>query len=146
MLGRCLEKKLASQFLRDAGCFVPTDSVCDVVGQVFRDTSGCPHSARSHIAYVDAFRVSYVHGVQLCTQRVGDGLEKQAMGRPRDRQKFRFPGARFECQTENLTHALDFARYDDLSWSVDVGDKHWTLFAVDARDELGGLRFVQADN
>src|SRR5260370_10243747 len=63
-----------------------------------------------------------------------------------DRQKFRFPGARFECQTENLTHALDFARDDDLSWSVDVGDKHWTLFAVDARDELGCLRLVQADD
>ena len=29
----------------------------DVVGQVFRDTSGCPHSARSHIADVNAFRI-----------------------------------------------------------------------------------------
>ena len=66
MPGRRLEKKLGSQFLGDAGCFVPADSVRDVVGQVFRDTSGCPHSARSHIADVNAFRISYVHGLQLC--------------------------------------------------------------------------------
>ena len=57
MLGRRLEKKLASQFQGDAGCFVPADSVRDVVGQVFRDTSGCPHSARSRIADVNAFRI-----------------------------------------------------------------------------------------
>src|ERR1700756_4237487 len=47
MPGRRLEKKLASQFLGDAGCFVPADSVRDVVCQVFCDTSGCTHSARS---------------------------------------------------------------------------------------------------
>jgi hypothetical protein len=38
------------------------------------------------------------------------------------------------------------ARDDDLPWSVDVGDKHWTLFVVDARDDLGCLRLVQADD
>jgi hypothetical protein len=95
-----LEKELASQFLSDAGCFVPTDSVRDIVSQVLRDTSGCTHSARSHVADVNEFRIPYVHGLQLCVQRVGDGLEKQAMGQRDDEMQIvYFPGIHFHERT-----------------------------------------------
>jgi len=118
MSGRRLEKELASQFPGDAGCFVPADSVRDVVGEVFRDTSGCTHSARSHIADVNAFRISYVHGLQLCSQRVGDGLEKQAMDSVATGRSSAFRAPDWSARRRNLTHALDFTRNDDLSWSV----------------------------